>query len=222
MFDDLGKAEVDDFDAAVVAPQDVGRLEVTVQHAAGMRVRQTSAGLDERLHNLPPRRTGLQPMPQVLAGHVFHRDVQRRGVVVVHADAEHLDDILVGEACECLGFGDERSWSVRRMSAQQLECDAAAQRRILGHVDGAHSPRADPVSQLETTQADWGCGLCAQQLLLETTFEDGQAPRRTCRCPRVERSAEAAVSRIPRPPVVGPRHRRCVANPEPRSPCASS
>src|SRR5262249_1653596 len=143
-FGQLRETEVEDLDAPVFREEHVLGLQIAMDDALVVRGRQAAGDLHAVLDRLADRqRAALQRLTQRLAGEQLRHDVRRR---CVGADVVDDDDVgmverggsarLLFEAPEAIGIGGEE----RR---QDLEGDVAAEPRVTGAEDLAHTARAD-------------------------------------------------------------------------------
>ena len=148
--DQLRQAEVEDLHAALVADEDVSRLDVAVDDPLGVRRVQSISQLDGEIEHVGHRDwRALDAVAQRLALERFHHD-ERRAVVV--PDVEHRADAGVAERAGRAGFEAEAlegGFVAGRFGRQELEGDLAAETPVFGEVDHAHAAGAqgfqDPV-----------------------------------------------------------------------------
>ena len=146
-----GDAKVGDLDAAVAQDHDVLRLDVAVDDAARMRVR-------ERLHDL---RDEMQRFAPVELAALFHILLERDTVDELHDDilrfaAAHVvdrNDIRVREHRDGLRLVAEAAAEVRvlgKVAFEHLDRHKAIEPVALGLVDDRHAAAADDIEQLIT------------------------------------------------------------------------
>ena len=143
--DGAGQAEVGDAQAAVLAEEQVGGLDVPVDHAAAVRVVEPAAGLQADQEGL---RRAEQPAPvehgaQAPAAEVLEHQV---GDVLVGSPVEDGHDVGMAERGRGLGFGLEAAQEravLRQVGVQDLDGDAAPQLDVVGLVHGGGRARAD-------------------------------------------------------------------------------
>ena len=148
--DDLGDAEVEHLDevgaALALDEVDVLRLHVAVDDPVAVRGAQPLRDLhQDRARAVPVHRARLlQPLPEVLAVQVLHRDEhQPLGRL---AEVRDVDDVLVADARRALGLLQEPGDQIgpaRQVLEQDLERDLLLDQRVLGLVDRAHPALAD-------------------------------------------------------------------------------
>ncbi len=136
----LADAEVQHLGLAVCGDQDVGRLQIAMDHAARVGV----------LHRIGDARQQLQPrrarkargMPrQVHALDVFHR--QERVAVGIDIGLDHLGDARVRQAREQFGLAREAGAQPRLVGqCQALDCHLPPRRGLLREIDHAHATAA--------------------------------------------------------------------------------
>ena len=162
---EAGDAEVSDLDAAVAKHHDVLRLDVAVDDAARMRVR-------ERLHDL---RDEVQRLTPVELAALFHILLERDAVDELHDDvlrrgARHVidrNDVRVGKHRDGLGFIVEAAAEIRvarEIAFQYLDRHKAVEPVALGLIDHCHAAAADQLKQLIAVvqhSADHLIHLCA-------------------------------------------------------------
>ena len=150
-------AEVGDLGDAVVSQDDVGRLDVTVNHPAGVGVVQRLRQLAGEIHDLKGGEA-LVPGHELLNGgarHVLHRDVvDLRLGILIHVVDRH--DGGVGElscrprlAVETL---DEPLFVAFHVGTQGLEHQDPVDAGIPSLVDHPHGPLADLLENFESPQ----------------------------------------------------------------------
>ena len=153
----LGEAEVEDLDAAVVGDEEVFGLEVAVDDAFQVRGREPMGDLQRAVDclarreppacELRPERLAFEELLDDVGSPLVRADVVDRGDVGVVEDARRLRLLL--EAPEAVGVGRERS-------RQHLDRHFAAEPRILRAVDLSHSPGADLAEDLVRTETGTG------------------------------------------------------------------
>jgi hypothetical protein len=117
-------------------------LEVTVDHARGVRRREPPARREEDLQHLPPGpRLGFHPKADGVPFDELHRD---EDAVLKRADVVDDDDVRVRELRDGLRLTQQpqtarRIGGTRGVTAQQLHGDLSIQLGIVRGVDLAHS-----------------------------------------------------------------------------------
>ncbi len=146
--DALGQAEVGQPDHALGVQEEVGRLDVAVDDAALVRVRQRLRRLQAPAGNRARLQRGpLGPAFVQNRGQAFALD-ELHGVVVdavLAADGEDGHDVRMVQAGDGLGLAPE---ALHRLGvghgpeAQHLQGDLARQGKLLGLVDDTHAAAA--------------------------------------------------------------------------------
>ena len=132
-----GQAEVGDAQPAVVAEEEVARLDVAVHEAAAVGVVEGPRGLEadhQRLRRGEPD-AAVEQRPQAAAAEVLGDDV--RSAVVV-APVVHGDDVRVVEGGRRLRLGPEAAEEgvvLGQGRVQHLHGDAPAEADVVGQVD---------------------------------------------------------------------------------------
>ena len=153
---DAGNAEVEHTRLGAAHHEDVGGLDVAVDHALRMRVGQRIGHPAHHQRGL--RRRGLPAfeaqLAQVAALQQLHRDV---GALLAHAGIEHRHDVRVAQATGGTCFVQEQG--VERLAliggdleVQRLDGNQARQQRVVRGVHAAEAAFADLV--LEGIAAD--------------------------------------------------------------------
>ncbi len=153
---DARDAEVEHARLRAPDHEDVGRLDVAVDHALAVRVGQRVGDAPHDGGGLRRRRPPafLAQLAQVAALEQLHRDV---GALVAHAGVEHRDDVRVREAASGARLVQEQrveglALFRRDLEVQGLDRDEARQQRVVRRVHRAQAARADLV--LERIAAD--------------------------------------------------------------------
>ena len=141
------EAEVEHLDGPVVREQEVRRLDVAVDDPLAVGVGQPQgrlAGVVGHVHR-GHRPAGPEPLAEALAGDELHDDIEDLADLV---GVERPDDVRVVEHPDefhlALEAGDDAG--VRDdLGGDDLERDRPAHQLMLGLVDPAHRPRADPI-----------------------------------------------------------------------------
>ena len=137
----LGEAEVEDLDPAVVRDEDVVRLEVAVNDPLVVSSGEATSDLERVVEGLATEGSALEAYPQGVALEQLRDDVGR---AVVRADIVDGEDVgwsgrrrrgPLLEAAELLAIGD--------LLGENLDRDFALQAGVAGAVDLAHPPRAE-------------------------------------------------------------------------------
>ena len=147
--DHAGETEVHHHRLHAIAHQDVGWLEVAVQHAGFVRGSQATArGAEHREHVLP-RAWALHPRLQRLAGDELHHDVDPLPgdvellQVLVRAHIEDLDHVAVVQLGHDLRLTAEAQAGLLTAPARpyELDRDITVEARVVGLVHHAKAPR---------------------------------------------------------------------------------
>jgi len=174
---ELGDAEVEHLRLAAPGDEDVRRLDVAVDDAAGVRGVETVGDLDAEIeHAVERQRSARDLLLQRVAVEQLHHDEL---LALVLADVVNRADVrvverrgharLASEPIERLRVGGE-------IRGQELQRDLAAQADVFGAVHHAHAARAEPLQDLVVT--DQG----TKHSRLNCTATDGSARRaRLCR-----------------------------------------
>lgn len=139
--DQLGKSEVENFDAAIAQDEDIFRLQVAMHDPAIMGGGQAVRDLRATLDGFALRhRATFQHRPQAFAFEQFGDEIRRAILLADVIDAENVGMIERGdgtrfllEAAQAVGITGERR-------GENLERDVAAETRIARAIDLAHSP----------------------------------------------------------------------------------
>ncbi len=150
-FERLGQAEVGDLGRAVVAQQDVGRLEVAVDDPQPVRLGDSARHLleDPRRRDRGPGRT-IDPPAQAARREVLHRV---EGQAVALAPVVDLDDVGMPQPGDRFGLGQE---ALQRLlggvpaGRDHLEGDPSAEADLAGAIDHAHPAAAQDLDELIT------------------------------------------------------------------------
>ena len=145
--------EVHHLHAPVRVDEDVGRLEVAVQHPGAMRRDQARARLQVRVEDLLARAwpTLRAPLP-VLEGaslHVLHGDER---ALVVLARLEHLDHVGVrdlGHRLRLAAHAGAPRLTRARLASQQLDRHPSSELIVERREHLAHAPATDPTQHHE-------------------------------------------------------------------------
>jgi hypothetical protein len=180
------EAEVGHPHATVGADQDVVRLEVSVDHAGGVRGGQSPTRGDENLdHRVPAARRRAQPRAQRPALDVLHGDEE---LVAERSDVVHRDDVGVSEACHRLRLTGESGTQRGRVRRRQrwvdeLERHHAVQIRVLRGAHRPHPAGADDAKDPIAADALLGarrCGGFGGGRRIARGARDQRAARRAC------------------------------------------
>ena len=130
----------------VAGDHDIGRLDVTVQQTAVMRVVKGAGHSGDDLDDLTcghaVREFVVQQVRRIQAVNVIHRDPQLAVVVAAVVDA---DDVWVPQRRREIGFAGKPSviLGIRGdIRAKHLECVCSRQPGVLREIHLAHPPRA--------------------------------------------------------------------------------
>ena len=153
------QTEVHHADPAILADEDVVRLEVAMGDAGRMGRLEAATGRDEPAEDLAPairsRQVGRFPEParQCLTPDQLHRDEQP---AVVGAGVVDLDDVGVIDLRQRLGLAEHQLVGRGDVGAvpHELERDPAIEPVIVGRVDLAHRARAQPLQEDEAADPD--------------------------------------------------------------------
>ena len=149
---ELGQAEVEHLHEAAVGDHDVARLHVAVHHPAVVR-------LLERLGHLPRDREGFrggerafaQTLEEGVAPHVLHGD--EASLLPLLLELAHLvdhRDVRMAERGGHAGFAEQTprgAFVLFGVGPQHLEGHGAMQAQVLGQVDVARGPGAEPLAE---------------------------------------------------------------------------
>ena len=141
---ELGEAEIEKLGVAVEFDEDVGRLDVAMNHALGVRGGKGVGDLDgegEQDFDLQ----GLSG-DAVLEGHAFEKFHGDEGLIVVLADLVDRADVGVVQRRSGTGLAAETFERMRiagNVSRKEFEGDKAAQADVFGLVDYAHASAAE-------------------------------------------------------------------------------
>ncbi|MDP6372786.1 MAG: hypothetical protein QF463_07345 [Vicinamibacterales bacterium] len=143
-FQDLGHAEVGQQAVAPFVQQVVAGLDVTMDQSFGVGAVERISHLRHYLLNLIERqRPAVQRPRQRPGGDQRHDDV---GEPVGFAEIVNREDVWVLEVGQHLGFlpkAAEELGVLGQMARQDLECDVALDRRLVGLVDRRHAALAE-------------------------------------------------------------------------------
>ena len=143
--DVLGEPEVAEARAAVVGDEDVLGLDVAVDEAVFVRVREGAGKLLEDEHALGFRQAAaaIEDRCQRLRLDEFHHEVV---VAVDRADVDAADEILVAEGGDGAGLAHEAAdvfGVAGDFGGEDLDRHVAVHRELAGAQDGAHGAFAD-------------------------------------------------------------------------------
>jgi hypothetical protein len=144
----FGQSEVADLGRAVGGQQDVGRLEVAVQHPLVMRrLHRPRQRLDQPGRLRRRQRCAVQLPVQRAARAQFQRE---EGPTVVFADLVDLHDVGMGQPGDGLGLVAKAAqvFGVLAAGADHLEGDEAVGALLAGPVDDAHPALAQDAQHL--------------------------------------------------------------------------
>ena len=148
----LREAEVREVGVVVLAEQDVGGLDVAVDEPRGVRGVQRGRDLADDAGGAPGRERALAPdeRPEVVAGHVAHRDV---GDAALLARVVDRDDVGVVDRRRDLRLAQEAAPDRRVLherGGDDLQRDLAVERELRRPVHDPHAAatrdRLDPVA----------------------------------------------------------------------------
>jgi hypothetical protein len=142
--EDCREAEVGDAHAAVVAAEDVGRLDVAVHEALRVRGGEPARGVEVGGEHLAKggARRALAPDVERAALHELHGD---EDVAVVLADVVHLHHVGVRELAERPRLAEQHVARALRVGRglEELQGHAALELGVVGRVDDAHAAAAE-------------------------------------------------------------------------------
>src|SRR5690606_22643200 len=135
--------------------EDVVRLEVAVDDALLVRLRERAEDRADDLDGLVDRRRplALDPRRQQLSLQQLHRE-EEVALALVLAEVEHPDRVRVDEQRHRFRFAVEARDGLAiadELLAQHLERDLAPEARLLGPIDGSHAARADALDYAEAS-----------------------------------------------------------------------
>ncbi len=150
-------AEIGDLRGAVGEDDDVGRLDVAVDHAVLVRVLERLEQLAHDAHDVVHREAlvRLEVALQLAPLHELHRDVVRAGVLAEIVDP---DDVRVGEPARRLGLAAEarelllRVLALQVLGADRLERDDPIDHRVVALVHDPHRALAELAADLEFSE----------------------------------------------------------------------
>ena len=154
----LGEAEVEDLDAAVPGQEEILGLQIPVDDALLVRRRETMRHLARDVDGLADRqRACLQAVAQRLALEQLRDDVRSPVLVADVVDGEDVRVVerrgglrLLREASQAVGIG-------RNAGGKDLDGHVAAEGRVAGAVDFAHSAGAEGGHNLAGSESRAGC-----------------------------------------------------------------
>jgi hypothetical protein len=140
-----GKPEIRYEHLPAAVDHDVGRLEVTVQHAFVVRRGQACAKAAGDLDGFIPRQPpdAAQQRAQVFPIHMFHGE---EGQPVQVADIVHAAHIGMRDLARDAHFGVQpghHAFVVRDRLRQEFQCDQLSEFQVAGAVDFAHAAAAN-------------------------------------------------------------------------------
>ena len=191
VFDAGREPEVRDLRAAAAVDHDVGRLQVSMQHALVVRRREPGAELARDLDRLVLRKPPDAPQErrQVLAVDVLHREEVPS---LDLADVVDAADVRMRDAARVAHLGVEAfdpGGLRRQLFRQELQGDRLPEFQIVGAVDLAHASAADEPDDAETLAEDgpgresaaierWGGGETTDRAIRRAPPERGLRGRR--------------------------------------------
>ena len=142
--DDLGEAEIRELDRAVARQEDVRGLDVAMDDAGGVRGLEALRHLGPQLQHARDRhRPARDRAPQRPAFQPLHDDVAL-GAVLPHV--EDAADVAMAQGRRRPRLAQEARDGpgvARERGREELDRHAPAEPRVLGLVDGAHTPASD-------------------------------------------------------------------------------
>ena len=137
--------EVGDLDRALLAHEDVVRLEVAMNDPGRVRGGEAATRGDVDAHALAPGVAAELPLPEGGPLRQLHRD---EDAAVADADVVHRDHVRMRQARHGLRLAEEAGAHVvrreRRALQEELHRDLAIELGIVGRVHLAHRPAAQP------------------------------------------------------------------------------
>ena len=136
-------AEVGDADAAVVVDQDVGRLEVAVQHALRVRGREAGAQLAGDFERPSPTAAGPTRRSSAARSSPCTSSIEKNTMPSVFADVEHAADRGMRDLPREPDLVEDRAARRRAGATDQLQRDRRLEHQIVGAPDVAHAAAAE-------------------------------------------------------------------------------
>ena len=141
---EFGQAEIEKLGVAVEFDEDVGRLDVAMNHAFGVRGGKGVGDLDGK----GEQDFDLQGLSgdAVLEGHAFEKFHGDEGLIIVLADLVDRADVGVVQRRSGTGLAAETFERVRiagNVSRKEFQGDKSAQADVFGLVDYAHASAAE-------------------------------------------------------------------------------
>ena len=132
-----GQPEVGDAQPAIGVEEEIGRLDVTMDHAPSVGVLEPGGDLDAHLDRLfgSEERPGVEHLPQTAAGQVLEDQI---GLIVLFAPVVDLEDVGVVEGCRRPSLGPET-----------LEEGGIAGQGRMEDLDGHPAMQGDVVGQID-------------------------------------------------------------------------
>ena len=196
--EELGDAEVEQPDLAALGEQDVGRLEVAVDHEVNVGVVHRLADLFEQGQALVERRVAgcRRPTTSGSAVDVLEGEVGDAGGV--DAAVEELRDAAMGEAGQALALDPEAPAELAALESatDPLQRDLAAEPGLVtfGQPDLAHAALAEqPHEPVGTDPLRSGSGLFRHPLLERQRPARRRAPQASARA-RAEASGPSSAA----------------------------
>ena len=142
------EAEVDDA-RAVVADQDVVRLDIAVHEARPVSCGEADGGFAHDAHHVAPIAVAGDPRPQWHAGHELHDDID---LAIELADVVHRDHVRMRELAERASLADH-ALAIGGTRRDQLHRDLAVEGRVICREHGPHRSATDAVKDDEAAQS---------------------------------------------------------------------
>jgi hypothetical protein len=145
LVEQLGEAEVEELDLAVVGEHRVGELDVAVQHAHAVRGRQAARQADAQLQHLAPRKRHRE-LAEALAADVLG---DQEGMPLELADAVDHHHVRVLDASHRPRLDEEAVavLGVRRHVADELHRDRTVEHVVVREIDAAHAAATEQTDQ---------------------------------------------------------------------------
>ena len=141
---DLRQPKIENLRLTSIRDEDVGRLDVAVDYAFGVRSVQRIGDLDAQIeHRFDLQRLAIDLVPERLPFQQLHGD---EGSPIGLVDFVDRADVRVVQRGRSLGFPPETTESlcvVGEFVGKELEGNGAAELQILGLVDHTHAAAAD-------------------------------------------------------------------------------
>ena len=162
--DDLGQTEIQNLGVPALGDKNVGRLDVAMNNALGMRGVESVGNLRLQARATVSFSTGL-PADVVLQGHAVQKFHGDECLAVLLANVVDGADVGMVQRGRGLGFALKTSECLRvagNFLGQELEGNEAMQPRVLSLVDHAHPAATELLDDavMRNGLADHGVALC--------------------------------------------------------------